>query len=316
MSLSAPPLGISRLPDEPADNPTTETKVLLGRKLFFDTILSDDDSMSCATCHRPDHGFASPQGVSIGVRNARGDRNVPSLINRAYGRHFFWEGRATTLEQQALQPIENEKELASSIPRVIERLKANPSYVEAFRQAFESSHDAREESNPASLVTADNLAKAIACFERTLIMGDAPADQFRASQYGALSHQQRVGMWIFESRGKCWQCHSGDHLTDEAFHNTGVGFGREPRDLGRFNVTATAADRFAMKTPTLRGIAQTAPYMHDGSLATLRDVVTFYNQGGSPNDPGLDPLIRPLGLSDEELDALAEFLVALSAKRP
>jgi cytochrome c peroxidase len=309
---SSPPLGISGLPAEPSDNPLTESKVRLGRRLFFDTILSDDGSMSCATCHRPEHGFASPQVVSIGVNNARGERNVPTLWNRAYGRHFFWDGRANTLEQQALQPIENPKELASSVPAVIARLAADASYQEAFRQAFAGADDGFVESDLTRLITAENLAKAIASFERTLVVGNGPADQFRASEYGALTAQQRIGMWIFESRGKCWQCHSGDHLTDDHFHNTGVGYGREPRDVGRFGVTTRESDRFAMKTPSLRGISHSGPYMHDGSLATLRDVVSFYNQGGSPNDPGLDPLIRPLELNDAEVDALAEFLRALT----
>ncbi len=310
-----PPLGISKFPNEPLENPSTELKIRLGRRLFFDSILSDDESMSCASCHRPDHGFASPQTVSIGVGGKRGERNVPTILNRALGEHFFWDGRATSLEEQALQPIANPLELASSTEAVLRRLQADPSYQEQFRIAFIESSPGDKQADQAP-INAMNLANAIACFERTLIVGNSPADQFRAARYDALTLPQRTGMWIFESRGQCWQCHSGDNFSDDKFHNTGVSFGTKNRDVGRYKVTKQESDRFAMKTPTLRGIAQTSPYMHDGSMATLREVVEFYNRGGSPKDLTLDKQVRPLNLTESEINALTEFLEALSPRDP
>jgi cytochrome c peroxidase len=155
------------------------------------------------------------------------------------------------------------------------------------------------------------LAKALASFERTLLLGDSGVDRFRAADFSALTDDQRQGLWVFESKGRCWRCHSGANFADGEFHNTGVGFGRPDADHGRFEVTRLEADRGKFKTPTLRGAARTAPFMHDGSLATLRDVVAFYNDGGRPN-PNLDPVIQPLGLSDREMGFLASFLEALS----
>lgn len=308
-----PPLGLDSIPEPPTSNAPTEAKIRLGRRLFFDPILSDDHSMSCASCHRPDQGFASDQTVAVGVGGKKGPRNAPTILNRSFGQHFFWDGRATTLEEQALQPITNPVELGSSVEAVLQRLQADGSYLEQFAAAFGSTDS---QVTPNETITADNLAKAIASFERTLVVGNSPADQFRASRYESLTPRQRAGMWIFESRGKCWQCHSGGNLSDEKFHNTGVGFGTTNRDLGRYIVSKDEQDRFAMKTPTLRGIAQTAPYMHDGSVATLREVVEFYNKGGSPDDPDLDERIRPLKLTEDEVIALAEFLEALSPSDP
>ncbi len=311
------PLGITKSIEHPPENSATDEKIKLGRRLFFDPILSDDGSMSCASCHRPENGFASADVVSIGVDGVQGNRNVPTILNRGLGKNFFWDGREVTLEQQALQPIINPKELASSLDAVIGRLKSDAAYVDLFHAAFGSATEKTEvDSQPAVAVSPENLAKALACFERTLIVGNSAVDQFRASKYESLTARQRTGMWVFESRGRCWQCHSGDNLSDEQFHNTGVSFGIPDRDLGRYSITKTENDRFAMKTPTLRGVAQTAPYMHDGSVPTLRAVVEFYSNGGSPKDPNLDSRIKPLNLTEEEIVALTDFLEALSPTKP
>lgn len=302
------PLGVVSSKIDELTQDLDEAHVRLGRRLFFDPILSDDGTMSCASCHRPDHGFASTQPLAIGIRGKTGKRNAPSIINRGLGRHQFWDGRAGTLEEQALQPIESADELGSSVAAVLMRLTADPTYRRQFDEAFNADTSGKETTS----ITAHNLALSIASFEKTLIAANSPVDQFRASQYESLTPQQRTGLWIFESRGKCWQCHSGDNFSDEQFHNTGVGFGKPDRDPGRRAVTGHPEDEFAMKTPTLRGIAQTAPFMHDGSIETLREVVEYYNQGGAANDPQLDRRIQPLKLTPDEVDALTAFLKALT----
>ncbi|HXG09530.1 MAG TPA: cytochrome c peroxidase [Gemmataceae bacterium] len=283
----------------PEDNPLTEARVRLGRKLFFDPLLSRDRSISCASCHDPAHGFAGRDSLAVGIEGKRGRRNAPSLLNRAYAASLFWDGRETTLEAQALQPIEDPLEMGNQVAEVVRRLRDHPDYPAQFQAAF------------ADGVTADNLARALAGFQRTLLLGNSRVDRFRAGEVGALSASEKHGLWLWESKGRCWRCHSGPNFTDEQFHNTGVGWGKEPPDLGRFAVTGRETDRGRFKTPTLRGVARTAPYMHDGSIATLEEVVEFYNQGGRPN-PHLDPAITPLGLSKQEVQSLVAFLRALS----
>ena len=276
-----------------------EAVVDLGRALFFDPILSRDGSISCASCHKPEHAFADTRPLSEGVGGAKTRRNAPSLLGRSAGPQF-WDGRAATLEAQVIHPIENELEMASSVEDVIARIAAHDTYP------------ARFDAHYADGVTIDNLAHAIAAFERTLAAGESPADRFMRSEFKALSEEARKGKWIFESTGNCWKCHSGKNFTDELFHNTGIGFGAHPRDLGRFEVTGNEADRGAFKTPGLRNVALTAPYMHDGSMATLRDVVEFYVKGGEAN-PHLDELMEPIDLSDSEIDAIVAFLESLTS---
>ena len=297
------PAGLQR-PDrsKPIDQRALE-RVALGRRLFFDPVLSRDRSVACASCHDPAHGFADTRPVSVGINQARGLRNAPSLFNVAMGRSFFWDGRAGSLEEQVRFPIENSRELGSKLHEVVTRLKADPGYSGAFGRAF------------ADGVTAGNLARSIADFERTLLLGNSKVDRFRGGDAEALNDAQRQGLWLFESRGHCWQCHSGPNFTDERFHNTGVAARRAVGDPGRMAVTKRAADRGRFKTPTLRGVARTAPYMHDGSVKTLREVVEFYNRGGVKG-PGLDPLIRPLKLDQAEVGFLVEFLKALSGEWP
>ena len=299
--------GFSKLPSEPADNSITSTKVALGRKLFFDPVLSVDNTVSCASCHRPDHGFANSEKLAVGINGNVGTRNVPTILNRGFGERFSWDGKSKSLEEQVLVPITNPNELGNEIESLIETLRQDSEYVKAFSDVFGAS----ENPGP-NHVTAENLAKSIAAFERVLIYDDTKVDRFRSSDYKALSRKARQGLWIFESRGGCWKCHGGENFTDEEFHNTGVSFGVVNRDTGRFVQTKDPEDRFKFKTPTLRGIEFTAPYMHDGSLATLKDVVDFYNQGGSPDDPRLDSDMQPLKLSEQEVEFLVEFLKALS----
>jgi cytochrome c peroxidase len=271
--------------------------VALGRKLFFDPILSRDRSVACATCHRPDHGFSSPEARPVGIGGRKAARRAPSLFNRAYGTAFFWDGRTATLEEQALEPIANPDEMGSSVADAVSRLKADAGYREQFAAAFDDG------------VTPANLGKALASFERVLLRGDSSIDKFRErGNRETMTDAERHGLWLYESKGHCWKCHAGRNFTDESFHNTGVSWGGD--DLGRFKVTKRDEDRGRYKTPSLRGVKLTGPYMHDGRLKTLEDVVEFYNKGAGPN-PHLDPLIKPLGLSKPELADLVAFLKAL-----
>src|SRR5262245_9581538 len=298
LALADVPLGLPPRP-VPPDNPLTEARVQLGRKLFFDPILSADGTVACATCHRPERGFSSGEARPRGVHGRRGPRRAPTLFNRAYGTAFFWDGRAATLEDQALRPIEDPDEMGAKLPEVLKRLRAHAGYSARFAAAFPDG------------VTATNLGRALAGFERVLLRGGSPVDRFVVrGEADALTPPQRQGLWLYESKGRCWRCHSGPNYTDEQYHNTGVGWGKRPPDLGRFAVTRRDPDRGKFKTPTLRGVALTAPYMHDGSLATLEEVVGFYNRGGGAN-PNRDPALAPLGLSPDEVRDLVAFLKAL-----
>lgn len=291
------PLG---LPESLADAlAAPAAEVALGRRLFFDPILSVDRSVACASCHDPAHGMASPTASSTGVNGARTPRNAPAIVNRALGESFMWDGRVATLEEQVLQPIENELEMGQPVDDAVARLDAD----DAYRAAFEAAFGARP--------SRDSLSRALASFVRRLLIGDSPLDRFRTGDIGALSPAARSGLWLYESRGGCWRCHSGPNFTDEDFHATGVGAVDGVPEPGRFAVTGREEDRGRFKTPTLRGVAESAPYMHDGSLATLADVVEFYRQGGRPN-ANLDPRIQPIELSDEDAEHLVAFLRALS----
>lgn len=296
------PAGLGEFPT-PSENPLSAARIALGKRLFSDPILSSDGTVSCASCHQPGHGFSSPVAVSPGVGGRRGRRNVPTLFNRAFGQSFFWDGRETTLESQALRPIESSDEMGSSVAAAVHRLTDRAEYRRQFADAFPDG------------LTATNLGRALATFERTLLSGDSPVDRFRDGALAALDDHQRHGLWLYESRAGCWRCHGGANYTDEGFHNTGVGWGKTPPDLGRFEITGRAEDRGRFKTPTLRGLMLTAPYMHDGSLATLEEVVAFYNRGGGGN-PNLDPALKPLLLSPEEAADLVAFLRALSPAPP
>lgn len=299
LPLDALPAGLGKRP-VPADNPLTADRVRLGRKLFFDPILSGDRTVSCASCHLPEKGFSGGDSYAVGVGGKQTRRRSPSIVNRAFGTAFFWDGRAATLEEQALKPIADPGEMGNTVAEAVARLKADAAYADAFGKAF-----------PDVGVTATTLAKAIASFERVLVRGDSPVDRFRREGRASdLTDEALHGFWLYESKGACWKCHGGPNFADDRFHNTGVSWGKMPPDLGRFEVTKADADRGRFKTPTLRGVSLTAPYMHDGSLKTLDDVVEFYDKGGTPN-PHLHPDVKPLKLSDKEKKALVAFLKAL-----
>jgi cytochrome c peroxidase len=293
LALAGAPLQQSPVPVPPLHDPpglparvdgaehSADGAAALGARLFFDPILSLDRTVSCGSCHRPELAFADAEPRSKGVGERRTARNTPSLLNRAYGEAFMWDGRAATLEEQVLLPIENPDEMALPLAEALTRLAADMSYRAEFERLF------------AGPPRAEDLAHALAAYVRRLVLGDSPVDRFRAGDFDALGDDERAGLWFYESRGRCWRCHSGANFSDEDFHNTGVGAVNGASEPGRAAITGRDEDRGRFKTPTLRGLALTAPYMHDGSLATLEDVVAFYRQGGHPN-PALDPALAPI----------------------
>lgn len=301
-ALAPPPAGLDLFMPRPAEGRAAPEVVALGRRLFFDPVLSRDSSRACASCHRPDRAFADGRPVSIGVAGRRGTRNVPTLINRGWGRAFFWDGRIETLEEQVLQPILARVEMDMTVEAVVERLARDPAYLARFRRVFGRDPDGRA------------LATALAAYVRSIRAGDSRFDRTMKGDETALSELERRGLELFQGRARCERCHFGPLLTDESFHNTGIAW-RDgvPADSGRALVTGRPEDVGAFKTPTLREVARTAPYMHDGSLSSLEEVVDFYSDGGRPN-PYLDPRIRPLALDEDEKAALVAFLRTLEGE--
>ena len=299
-SLSGRPEGLDLYMPVPPDNPLRADVVGLGRRLFFDPILSRDSSLACSSCHKPQRGFTNDLRTSVGVFGRRGARNVPAILNRGYGRSFFWDGRITSLEEQVLQPIQATDEMDLAVEEAVERLGADQGYAERFRAVF--SRD----------IARDDLARALAGYVRTIQAGDSRFDRFVAGDPSALSEIERRGLSLFQGKARCDRCHVGTNLTDEDFHNTGVAWSEEQlQDLGRFVVSGVERERGAFKTPTLREVERTAPYMHDGSISTLEAVIEFYDRGGIAN-PHLDRRLRPLNLTAEEQQALVAFLRSLS----
>jgi cytochrome c peroxidase len=345
LASATPPLGLPPTPI-PADNPQTPEKVALGDKLFHDKRFSATGEVGCVTCHDPALAFTdSPKRVSQGVRSLTGTRNAPTVINAAYMESMFWDGREPDLEHQSLQPPVNPVEggLADHGP-ILSIVRTDPDYVQAFQAVFGKGGDA---------VTMKEVSQAIASFERTVVAGDSAFDRYTfGGDPGALTFQQKSGLNLFLNKGRCVSCHVIEQdqalFTDSEFHNIGVGINQvqdevprlasaflaakrqgadvdktvlsDPKasELGRFAVSDDLSTVGAFKTPTLRNVALTAPYMHDGSLKTLREVVVHYNLGGKSKEsdrinPYLSGGIRPLGLTDQEIDDLVAFMEALTS---
>lgn len=296
------PLGLDRYLPAPEDNALRPDVIELGRSLFFDPILSIDSTFACATCHRPGQGFANRLPTSVGVQGRRGTRNVPAIFNRGYGRAFFWDGRIATLEEQVLQPIVAREEMGLELGEAVDRLSRHPLYSARFRAVF------------GRRVQQEDLARSLASFVRTIRAGSSAFDRFAVGESTALNELEKAGLDVFQGKGRCVRCHTGTNLSDESFHNTGVAW-RDGvfLDAGRALVTGDPEDRGAFKTPTLREVARTPPYMHDGSFATLEEVVDFYSNGGRAN-PNLDPAIRLLDLTDGDKRALLAFLRSLTGE--
>ncbi len=296
--------GTSRLPSvldsviQPANNPNTETKVALGRVLFFDGRLSRNNRIACATCHHPNHGFADGKRLAIGIDGQRGSRHTPSLINVGYSNLLFWDGRVATLEEQALHPIQNPKEMDQSLKPLLEKLNRIPEYRERFVKAF---------AGPA---TAERVAQALAAYQRTLVSKQTPFDRYLAGHRDALSGPPLQGMQLFFGRARCSVCHTGAILSDQRFHNIGTADPEVPPDEGRRAVTHRIGDMGAFRTPQLREVGRTAPYMHNGRFQTLTQVVQHYNFGGVTDQANehRDSELEVLYLSEAEVEALVAFL--------
>ena len=313
-----PPLGIGKDKNLPVKltefaNPPTPERVRLGRWLFFDTRLSADNTIACATCHRPQHAFSEPTPVSIGIGGQKGGRKAPSFVNQAWTTlpHFFWDGRAASLEEQAGGPMINPIEMGNKNHEVVvAKIAEIKSYAKYFREAFGTEE-----------VTIERITKAIADYERTRMSGNSPWDRWRAGDRDAVSNEVKQGHRLFFGTAFCNNCHLGQNFTDSKFHDLGVGWDRKAKkfvDVGRYAVTKNEADTGAFKTPSLRDVSKRAPYMHDGSIKTLREVVEFYSKGGEPN-PYLDRKIdrrfaEQLDFSEEQITALVKFMEALDGE--
>jgi cytochrome c peroxidase len=324
----------------PSDNPMAAAKVELGRMLFFEVRLSADGTVSCASCHDPKRAFTDGRTIAEGIAGRRGVRNSPTLLNAMFNTGQFWDGRAGTLEEQAKMPLINPDEMGNrSYDSVVARLASNPEYAKQFQEVF---------GGPPTI---GGVAKAIAAYERTLISGDSPVDRYVAGDVNALSESARSGLTLFRGKARCGVCHAFNQnfaafatfpfFTDGNYRNTGVavnfsGFNALARlamaasrdesgkgtlelarheragDLGRFIFSGNTLDIGAFRTPSLRNVALTAPYFHDGSAATLEEVVRFYLKGGNEN-PNRDWQLEPVPLSEGEQRDLVEFLKALTS---
>jgi cytochrome c peroxidase len=287
----------------PSDNPQSGAKAALGRQLFFDTRLSADNTISCATCHDPDMAWANHNPVDTGIKGLKGDRNSGTILDAAYMDFQFWDGRAKTLEEQALGPIHNPVEMGETLENVVRKLSAIDGYRTQFKAVFGGD------------VTTEGISRAIAAFERTVLSGPSPYDKYAAGDKSAMSQSAVRGMRVFNGRARCRTCHNGPMFSDQSFHNIGVGMSSPKPDVGREAVTKDPKDRGRFKTPTLRNVALTWPYLHDGSARTLADVVEFYDRGGVPNAT-LDVFISSLDLSDDDQKDLVAFLEALTGTLP
>jgi cytochrome c peroxidase len=287
--------------DEPED------AVALGRLLFSDPILSKDKTVSCASCHRPEYAFADTSAVSTGVNGTKGKRNTQSAMNLRLDTSFFWDGRAKSLEEQALAPIENPDEMNLPVDEAVKRLKRNKKYNAYFKKIFNSGP------------TATHLAKAIAAFERTLETSDSPFDDWKFyDDSNAVSDAAKRGFKIFNEKGKCVKCHFGADFTTHEFRNIGLFDGKQFNDSGRSVISGNSKDIGKFKTPSLRNVAITAPYMHNGMIKTLREVIDFYNETEKVISHPINKdsiLVKPLGLTLQEKKDLEAFLLSLTDKR-
>ena len=338
--LSSDQVGFPRVLTEYVISPTTlrPARVALGQKLFFEPRLSGDGTVACATCHDPERAFTDGRPLSVGIRGHVGQRNAPTVLNALYYKHQFWDGRATTLEQQAAMPITNPFEMgSSSVGDAVSRISSDKDYQAQFKQAFGQG------------VNEQDMLSAIAAYERTLASFDSPFDHFIAGKADAISNSAKRGWELFNTKARCQLCHAltdnqrdATLFVDNDFHNIGVGILRhrvaplaqqaerelaqgdlraidnasitsEMSVLGRFLVTKTQSDIASFKTPGLRNVMVTGPYFHDGSMQTLWDVMDHYNKGDGIADPWLDKDMQPLALTEPEIDELVAFLASLTS---
>lgn len=299
-------------PPVPADNPQTPAKIALGRALFEDPRLSSSRQIACASCHDRQLGWGDGRSVSFGHDRQAGKRNAPNVSMAAFSEPLFWDGRAATLEAQALHPIQDAAEMAFTSRELEKRLNHETDYPAQFQQVFGEKK-----------ITMARVAQALASYQRSLVPRSNRFDRFLEGNRDVLTDQQLWGLHLFRTQARCMNCHSGAALTDNQFHNLGLHFyGRAKEDLGRYRITGDVADSGKFRTPTLRGVGKTGPYMHNGGFMELRGVVNMYNVGmprperkpeqvGDPLFPQVDPLLQPLDLHKTELEAITEFLRTL-----
>ncbi len=280
----------------PADNPYTLEKAALGKMLFFDQRMSKGQNISCASCHNPSFGWEVPFAKALGSQNTELPRHANTVLNLAWGKHFFWDGRADSLEAQARGPIEDPKEMANTMDVIVQRLSQIEEYNQWFKQAF-----------PKEGLTENNVLKAIATYERTLISSEAPFDKWIAGDETAISEEAKSGFRLFVGKAKCIACHTGWNFTDNEFHDIGL----FDYDEGRAAITNISSQSHAFKTPGLRNISQRAPYMHNGSLANLKSVMAHYI-GGGVQRPSLSKEMQPLDLNQKEIREIILFLESLT----
>ncbi|MBL8794311.1 MAG: c-type cytochrome [Planctomycetia bacterium] len=281
----------------PADNAATPEKVALGKALFFEPRLSRTDKVSCASCHDPAKGFSNGERVAIGVEGKQGTRSAPSLFNVGYYRSLFWDGRARTLEEQALLPIQDAKEMGMNLDALVRKLNGIDDYRRRFQTVFGGE------------ATAARIGQALAAFERTIVSRDTPFDRYLQGNQQALKPAALRGLKLFYGQARCFVCHQGPNFTDDEFHNIGI-FDDGRLEAGREAVTGKRADRGKFKTPTLREIGQTAPYMHNGRFKTLAEVVQHYNFGGVTDEANdsRDEKLSVLYLNEDQVNDLVAFL--------
>ncbi|MGD2115767.1 MAG: cytochrome c peroxidase [Acidobacteriota bacterium] len=296
-------------PPVPEDNPVTPAKIELGEKLFFDPALSSDGTVSCGTCHRPDDAFTDLEPKSLGVEGRTASRNSQSVLNAVYAPKLLWDGRALNLEDQVRYPLTNPREMNSTKSKMVAAISSDESYPPLIHAAFGDGE-----------ITYERLTQAIASYERTLVSGDSPFDRYYfGGDPDALSEASIRGWELFRGEAGCVDCHhfedESPFFTDFGFHNTGIGWDLLKVDLGRYTVTRDPADRGRFRTPSLRNVAATPPYMHDGRFETLAEVVAYYADGPLENKY-LDERIRSLELSERDREDLVEFLRSLTGTMP
>lgn len=321
-SVSAKELGLLPKVVFPKKNPFEANKFALGKRLFHDGELSRSKQIACASCHDRDLGWGDGKSTSFGHNRQRGRRNAPTIENVAFGDTFFWDGRAKTLEQQALMPIQDPLEMNFTLPELEMRLAQQPDYVALFKSAYGNEEITSEKIAMALATYQRTLTSRLSKFDRFLLASKQKTEKLQGIYRSAMSDNAIWGMHLFRTKARCMNCHYGPTLSDQKFHNLGLTYyKREYQDLGRYQKTKIPSDVGKFKTPGLRGVLNTKPWMHNGLFGDLTGLLSFYNAGGvqikrdklDPLSPETSTLLKPLSLTNKEVSALIEFLEAVTA---
>ena len=314
-------IGLLESVEFPTNNPFSFEKLDLGEKLFHDGNLSRTRQIACASCHEPELGWGDGKRTSFGHNRQRGRRNAPTIENIAFSTHFFWDGRAKTLEQQALMPIQDPLEMNFTLPELVQRLSDIAAYREAFKKAFGDEIITTERIAMALATYQRTITSRLSAFDRFLLASEQKDERFKRIYANAMSDEAIIGMHLFRTKAGCMNCHHGPTFSDNKFHNIGLTYyQREYEDLGQYNVTKNTDDVGKFKTPSLRGVMNSKPWMHNGLFSSMRGILNFYNAGGAkyvkkendPMSPHTSELLKPLALNQQEIEALMAFLEAIS----